>query len=267
MFRPDPHDPFKDPAWRFRRASLLARHGGRATARGDDPRTRACARFLRGRGRRGGGRRCDPALAEAVALFESADPAWRRWEAEARLLAGQDDGAVAAACGLTAEGVQWYHALFFEVRPRLDAQVYITTVVLGPRLHRGLRADDAELLLKLFAYQRGPLVVGPLLRLLSGPPPAAPQRLDRLGDGALEELGGLLRLRLLVLSLTCPLEASTPGEAARLGAVFSAVRADRERAAAARDSGREALLPTAADSLKAVAASAGQPPAPQPEAA
>jgi hypothetical protein len=267
MFRPDPRDPFKDPAWRFRRASLLARSRGRATAGGDDPRTRACARFLRGRGRRGGGWRCDPALAEAIALYESGDPAWRRWEAEARLLAGEGDGAVAAACGLGAECVRWYHDLFFEVRPHLDAQVYITTVVLGPRLHSGLRADDAELLLKLLAYQRGPLVIGPLLRLLSGPPPAAPQRLDRLGDGALEELGGLLRLRLLVLTLTCPLEASTPGEAARLGAVFAAVRADRERAAAARDCGREALLPTAADALKAVGASAGQAPTSQPDAA
>src|SRR5262249_56240607 len=104
-----------------------------------------------------------PALAEAYRFFSTATPLARA-EVEARLLAGQDDGGVAARCGLSPVAVRWYHALFFAVRPCRRATHYVLNVVLGPKVHAGLSEKDSELLLKWFGFRYGAAAVDDLLR-------------------------------------------------------------------------------------------------------
>ena len=60
------------------------------------------------------------------------DGAWAlRHEVEARLLAAQDDDAIAARCGITPGAVAAYARLFYDVRPRLHARSYILHNVVG----------------------------------------------------------------------------------------------------------------------------------------
>src|SRR5262249_39018577 len=92
-------------------------------------------------------------------------------EVEARLLAGEDDGAVAARCGLSAAAVAWYHDLFYDVRPWRHARDYITNVVIGPKAHAGLTEDDADVLLEGFGYLGRTAVPDPLVASFRAPEP------------------------------------------------------------------------------------------------
>src|SRR5262245_8260896 len=150
-FLPNPHDPWQSPRWRWLRAGYLLDHG-RQPLRRDDEATRTAWLFRRELGR------CRPetddhrlarrfpALADAYGVFTAAEPL-RRWEVEARLLAGEDDAAIAAGSGMTPVGVQTYHTDFYEVRPHLQAGGYIACAVLGGKTFRGIVADDHETIL------------------------------------------------------------------------------------------------------------------------
>jgi hypothetical protein len=201
-------------------------------------------------------------VAEAHALYTTEAALWKRWEAEARLLAGQDDEAVAAACGLTAEGVQWYHALYFEVRPRLDARLYIHTVVLGRRVHAGLRADDYEMLLKLFGFELGPLAVDDLLRLFRDPP-AAPAQLGGLDDAALCDLAHRLRAQVAVLTVALSGDSGPPSALLGLHFLLRRAKSGAKVQPSSAQKGRAKWVPTAADALTFLdkpAVSAHKPP-------
>jgi hypothetical protein len=139
----------------------LADQDHAAARKGDDDWVRRAGQFLRAR------RRCPneiarhrladqvPDLAGAVQLHEQPDP-FLQWEVEARLLAGETCDQIAAKCGLAAEAVAAYHALFFHVQDRLGASSYIIHTVLGPKIHDGLTEADVDVILKLFGYRGGP---------------------------------------------------------------------------------------------------------------
>src|SRR5262249_41388850 len=130
---------------------------------------------------------------------------------EARLLAGQDDDAVAARCGLSPVAVRWYHDLFFAVRPCRHATHYILNVVIGPKAHAGLSEKDAELLLKWFGFRYGAAAVDDLLRY-SRTPPVVRVRLDGLGSDELDALRRFLRIRTAILAHTLPTDKATAGK-------------------------------------------------------
>ena len=260
MFQPNPMDPFTDPAWRHRRAADLAASAKPATRRGDDPSIRALAAFLSAWGRRGDRGKADlsqrtPEVAEAYVLFTSDCLRHRRWECEARLLARQADDEIAAACGMTAGAVRCYHQLFFEVRPRLDATHYVQHVILGGRPAAGFGPDDAETLLKVYGYGRGPRAVDDILRLFREPP-AAPARLDGLDDATLKDLAHRLRVRMSVLTLTLPVGPSTPRTMFRLLLVKDRVLSGQREAALSGVAGRLKWLPTASDAVTFLSESA-----------
>src|SRR5262249_23286592 len=125
-YLPNRHDPFRPLPRRRLRVEYLLAHGRRPGLRPDDRLTGTGFRFLWAYQRcsddaaRARLARRHPALAEAHAFFSTATPLARA-EVEARLLAGQDDGGIAARCGLSAEAVMWFHDVFYDVRPCLHA--------------------------------------------------------------------------------------------------------------------------------------------------
>src|SRR5262245_47093663 len=122
---PNPHDPRKDPAWRWLRSGYLLKHGQQLLSRDDDA-TRQAWLFRRALGRcraeedREGLARNFPALADAHRRFTT-DELLQRATLEARLLAGEGDDLIAAKCGMTTAAVQAFHDTFFAVRPSLHA--------------------------------------------------------------------------------------------------------------------------------------------------
>jgi hypothetical protein len=243
VFSADPHDPWPEPARPWLRAEYLLCHGRRPMRGRDDPLTREAWRFRRGlarcRGAAGRGRlaRRFPALAEAYAAYAAADPL-RRAELEARLLAGEDDATIAAKTGLSAPGVATYHDVFFEVRPRLGAHVYVLDVVLGGRACYAPGPADHGLLLKLFGYHMGGPYVDVLLEYFREPPPVVPESLDGLDEASLRRLLGKLRTKLLLLATTTPAEALAPEEWLRLQGAMGAAP---EPPQAGADGGASAL--------------------------
>src|SRR5436309_981138 len=93
-------NPLRSPAWRWERARALLRRGARADPRRDDAPTRRALAYLR----RAAGAPPPPRAGRfadvhaARLLYDQGGE--RRWEAEARLLAGQPPAAVGRAVGL-----------------------------------------------------------------------------------------------------------------------------------------------------------------------
>jgi hypothetical protein len=145
-----------------------------------------------------------------------------RWEVEARLLAGEGFDQVAEKCGLRASAVEAYHALFFDVRGslRLRSTDYIATVVIGPRRLSGLTAADVDILLKLFGYGGGPLVLDGVIRYFRCPLPI-PDRWNGLDADALAELRSQLLLKASILALTTP---ANPKNLKKLEALHDALQ-------------------------------------------
>jgi hypothetical protein len=196
-------DPFSSPAWRWLRASCLAEQGRRASPRRDDERVREALRFCREmrrslheRGLSSLARRM-PTLYQAWCMFQ--DSSQRRWECEARLLAGQSTPAIADRCGLPGEVVDNFHDLFFAVRPHLEARDWIMNRVIGRKAHVGLQQSDKADLLRLYGFLGGPMVIDDLLDYLAHPP-RMPRTLDGLDERALSDLKHRLAIRAALLA-------------------------------------------------------------------
>jgi hypothetical protein len=220
-----PGSPLRPVDWRWERAGQLLEQGVRRR-RWDDGWVSRIRRYraalARAGGRAGEPRvsRSDPAIHEACQLRRG--PPRRRRELEARILAGQTDSDVAARMGLKADAVAAFEAAFFSVRDGLDASDWIHFFVIGPRAFGGFDPADEETVLKLFAYNLGPLVLDALLASVftGGRPPADP----RLAD--------LFRLSLGVQALEV-----TPGNAAGVLRLYSLGR-ELERREAGLDASR-----------------------------
>jgi hypothetical protein len=260
MFLPSVHDFERHPAWRWRRCGHLLEHG-RRPLRKDDETTREAWRFRRAlEGCRDDKDRKQlirevPDLVEAHSVFTAAEPL-RRWELEARLLAGQSDQAIALQMGLSPAGVAAYHSMYFEVRPHLTASLYICCVVIGDQLYRGLSPGDHESLIKLFGYGLGGPGVDAYLDYV-GNAPDVTTRLDGLDLPALAKLGARLRTRILVRTLTTPAEDISPVTWRRLTDQFAAAR----RGAYGAGQTMRLVMQSALDPVTAMWVFPGSPPA------
>jgi hypothetical protein len=206
-----PSSALRPPDWRWRLAVRLAQGRHPTPRRWCDPWVRLARRFARTLlcrpevdGRRGLPRGLE-ALEEAHRLYLKAD-SFCRWVVEARLLAGEGFDQVAEKCGLRASAVEAYHALFFDVRGSLRSIDYISTVVIGPKRHVGLTAVDADVILKLFAYGGGPLVLDAAVRFFRHPL-LLPLQFDGLEAADLAELRSQLLVKASILVLTIPADA------------------------------------------------------------
>jgi hypothetical protein len=163
-----------------------------------------------------------PALAEAHTFFTTAEPL-KRWELEARLLAGSDDRTVAGKLGLSPAAVAAYHDLYFDVRPHLNAHAYVLGVVLGGKPFGVLAPDDREAILKILGYQLGGEAVDAVLDFFADPP-TLPASLNSLGLPELKQLRDKLRTKVMVLLLTTPAAAARPETWEQLWGQYSAAR-------------------------------------------
>lgn len=219
-FLPNAHDPFEELDLRWRRCEYLLAHRRLPSPPRDDACTHDAWQFLRAL------RRCrndtareqlaqrHPAINAAYLLYTQAG-SWKRAELEARLLARESDDTIAKKCHLTPAVVAAYHNLFFAVRPHLDAEIYIVTTAIGPKAYDRLTSSDNEVLLKLFGYRMGGLMVDKLLDYFAQPP-QCPADLTPLDDESLAKLQGNLQLRAMILTLTIP---ANPATAVRLPAI------------------------------------------------
>lgn len=207
-YLPCPHDPFMDPARRWRRCRYLLRNKRWPHPSRDDDLTQQCLRYLYDRracpdaaARRQLARR-HPAVAAAHRFFVRATPR-QRAELEARLLAGQSDEQIAPRCGLPAAAVSAYHDLFFDVRDDLEADGYIYGLIVGLEVDAKLSEQDEGVLLKLLGYAHGPAMIDAALRYFRDPP-VLPVCLDGMDGPALAELRQRLRVRVLIQTLVTP---------------------------------------------------------------
>jgi hypothetical protein len=151
-----PGCPSRPPDWRWRRAVLLARGEDRRRKWDDDWVARA-RRSLASPGRAD----TDPAVSGARRL--RGGPPRRRWEVEARLLAGQADGEIAGRIGVEPEVVLAYERLFYEIREWLGCSDWIVFHAIGPGLRERSLAVDLETVWKSWAFHCGPLVLDALI--------------------------------------------------------------------------------------------------------
>jgi hypothetical protein len=218
-FLSNPHDALQEPCHRWLRCRYLLEYRRPPTSQDDVITQNACAFFRGWRHCRNDAERehlacAHPALAEAHQFYQNAS-SLQRAEVEARLLAGQDDERIAGSCKLSPAAIRIFHELYFEVRPYLQAECYIFSLAIGPKVHHGLRSDDRDVLLKLAGYTQGAGAVDRLLAYFADPP-VWPVALAQLDDPALETFRERLLMQAWILSLTLPADAAV---AARLPAI------------------------------------------------
>jgi len=83
-------------------------------------------------------------------------------EIEARILARESDSSIGARLGLPASAIAEYENAFFHVRDRLGARDWVRARVIGTRLP----PEQDGPIIKLFAYNLGPLVLEMILPVL-----------------------------------------------------------------------------------------------------
>jgi len=224
MFLPHSYDLDLDRRWR--RCGYLICHGRRPSWKRDDKVTWEAWRFrlkvdcCHDEADRRQLDRDFPAVAEAYQLYTTPTPL-KRWELEARLLANETDAVIAAKCGLSVEAVHTYGELFYDVRPRLHADTYISTVVLEGKGTFPIAPDDYEAILKIFGYSKGGCVVDDVLDYIREPP-IVPACLSELDLPALERLRRHLKLKLQILHLSTPASALPATTWQRLGQYYAA---------------------------------------------
>ncbi len=203
-----PETALRSPAWRWLRAVDLADSDRRVVQGSDDKHVRAAVRFVRAlelvRSDRVKARlaRRFPALHAAHALY-AAGPSWPRWELEARLLTDESFDRIGDRLGLSGATVEAYHDVFFDVRGRLDTYDWVAHHVLGRKVRVGLTEDDIDLVLKLYAYQGGVVVLDDLLAYYREPPDPS-VRTEVLDADARAALRAKLMIRSSILARGLP---------------------------------------------------------------
>ena len=218
-----PRDERRSPAWRWERALAIVEQSARRDRRKDDAWVGRAVTFLKALARAA----ARPDARRPVALDPPMLGAWRlrrgeprrRWEVEARLLAGQDDREIAAKVGVDAGAIEAYEALHYSVRDHLAATDWVAFVAIGPRLYLGLDPEDTEIVWKLFAYNGGPHVLD---ALIASPPGGSG------GTAADPGLAGQFRMLLAALTL----EVTPENALAVIGLHQESCRLEREAAAA-----------------------------------
>ncbi len=104
----------------------------------------------------------NPGLYYAYELFNDPDQD-RAHFIQTCLLSGMDDEQAAERCAEMPATIDWYEAMFYNVRDRLDAKLWITKNCLGPAAERFIDDHGRVYTAKLFSYFCGPLMVDMML--------------------------------------------------------------------------------------------------------
>ncbi len=213
-----PNNPTRPPDWRWRLARQLAGAEAPRLLTWIDGRVRQATYFAtelmncRCREDRLALAESWPELAAAHDLHFGGSP-HRRWHLQARVLARQDDQAIARAIGGSIEVVQSYLSTFFDIRDRLDHPLSILINAIGPGIARGKAADLGEVW-RHVAYHGGPHVLEALTFPYAGLTGAAPTCLaDVTGDERTRLLAQVKLLEQTYLAPCSPAAVASLGQA------------------------------------------------------
>jgi hypothetical protein len=150
--------------------------------------------------------RADKELFWAHSIW-SEERAPTRWAIEARILAGESDAEIGQKLGCDASVIEAYEAVFFDVRARLHQIEYISNVVMGEAVARGLTERQYDLLWKLFGYRGGPYVLDAMIGKFSAL--NKPQRAEDVSQFFQEAAINSMRHKAAVAALTVPINQHT----------------------------------------------------------
>jgi hypothetical protein len=207
-----PDNLLRPPDWRWRRAADLVDGGGPLSPGHDDGPVQEAVRYLRAwRACRAEADRQRLArdmldLYGAHQLYLA--PSFQTWEAQARLLTEEHFATIASKCGSHPRVIETFHDTFFHVRDRLHVEGYILFQVIGPKAHRGLTEADVDVILKMYAYFGGPVLVDQLVDYYKNPP-RVPERPEQLGPTELKSLRSKLLTRASIVLDTLPINGKT----------------------------------------------------------
>jgi hypothetical protein len=203
-----PDNLFRPPDWRWRRAADLVDGGGPLSPGHDDGPVEQAMGYLRAwRGCRAEADRQrlardmpDLYAAHQLHLARS----FQTWEAQARLLTEGPFEVIAEKCGSHPRVIETFHDTFFHVRDRRHVEGYVIFQVIGPKAHRGLTEADLDVILKMYAYFGGPVLVDQLVDYYKSPPPEVPERPEQLSPAELKSLRARLLVRASIVLDTLP---------------------------------------------------------------
>lgn len=223
-------NPFRPVHWRWERSGLAVDGSLPLSRRRDDEWTRRAAKFRRRLFK------CKDAFDQGCLSEEMPDLYWAyrlwdvvkydaedqsqdyrcgvRYEVEARILAGEDDAAIARRTGLQPEDVLAFERVFFCVRDDLDRTTYIFHQVLGPAVQRGLYAREWDLLWKLYGYMRGPAMLDFMISAFQNWRSRTPDA-DVLRQLEADQAGMLLR-QATITTQTFRINSETQGDVVNL---------------------------------------------------
>ena len=156
-------NPFREVNWRWRRAQQIIKDGEPISAKTDDIWTRRAANYVKASSS------CSSRRPNAAALRtmrditvaqQLAEEEEIRWAVEAELLSGEPITDVARKAGVEPSAITAFESLFFHVLDRLECSAYIRHKVLGKKFICDLLTlDDKDILLKMFGYYGGPIIL------------------------------------------------------------------------------------------------------------
>jgi hypothetical protein len=130
-----------------------------------------------------------------------------RWAIEAHILAGESDDEIAKKVGCEPDVITAYEAVFFNVREKLEQIEYISNVVMGEAVARGITERQYDLLWKLFGYRGGPHVLDAMVGKFSAL--SKPQRPEEVSQFFQEAAINAMRHKAAVAALTVPINTHT----------------------------------------------------------
>jgi hypothetical protein len=204
-----PDNIFRPVNWRWLRAAFLVDGGGPLSPGRDDGPVQEAMRYLRAwRGCRAEEElqrlaRDMPDLHGAHQLHLARS--FRTWEAQARLLTEESFETIASKCGSDPRVIETFHDTFFHVRDRLHVEGYIIFQVIGPKAHRGLTEADIDVILKMYAYSGGTIVLDRMVDYFKNPPFEVPERPEQLAPAELRSLRDRLLIRASIVLDTLPI--------------------------------------------------------------
>lgn len=130
-----------------------------------------------------------------------------RWEMEARILARCNNWEIGFYCGLDEDIVKAYEALFFNVREKLHHRGYITHIVMGESVQRGLSEREYDLLWKMYGYAFGPQLLEAVTTKFANP--AWCGTADEIGAAIEADTVNTMKMKASLAAKTVPVNIGT----------------------------------------------------------
>jgi hypothetical protein len=172
-----------------------------------------------------------PEITAAHELYMSPHPALLRKEIEARFLSKEPIESIARKTGYTAEQLQMYERLFYNVTDRLHNRSYITQHAIGENCHVGINQRDYEVLWKHTGFNLGPAALDTVIYKSFDAAP--PSRMEEVAVLASHLARQHLAVKSLFSALNVPVNSFT---------ALPIIEAHQRDRALARETG-EALKP------------------------